>query len=321
MPASNTINGKAFEYACMLAIQEKLREDGKEVSQLATASLNTAESSFYKLSADAQARYMDAARAAARLLFPLEPRLANGSGSVVLVIATDAVAQGPEGDVRDVLMIRMTDDWEIGISCKHNHEALKHPRITEAKDFGRDWVGYPCSNEFLDAMTVAIDPLIRFGENKVKWRNVESKHDLYYVPILQAYLDELVRMCDEHDDVPERLLSYFFGSHDFYKVIMKESAKTTTIEGFNMHGTLNLPCGHIKAITRVARINMPTRLIEARFKEKSKTTIILTFDHGWSISMRLHNKDGIAKPTSLAWDVTLIGLPPETFRNIRAWYE
>ena len=321
MPASNTINGKAFEYACMLAIQEKLRAEGKEVSQLAAPSLNTAANAYDSLTEEKKDRYIAAARAAVRLLFPLEPRLANGNGTVVLAIAADAVAQGPDGDVRDVLMIRMTDDWEIGISCKHNHAALKHPRITEAKDFGRDWVGYACSNEFLDAMTVVIEPLMRYGENGVKWNTIANKHDLYYVPILQAYLDELVRMCAEHDDVPEKLLSYFFGSHDFYKVIMKESDKTTTIEGFNMHGTLNLPSGQTRAITRVARLNMPTRLIEARFKENSKTTIILTFDHGWTVSMRLHNKDSVAKPTSLAWDVQLDGLPPETFRNMRSWYE
>ena len=319
--AKNTINGKAFEYACLISIEETLQAEGRDVTQLQQPALTTAKGSFESLSDEEKSRYLSAARAAARLLFPLEPRLLNGGGVIMLAIAADAIAQGPDGDVRDVLMVRVSDDWEIGISCKHNHEALKHPRITERKNFGQDWVGYACSEEFIQAMTQVIDPLVRLGENRIKWRDIENKQDTYYVPILKAYLEEIETLCAEHPDVPEKLLSYFFGSHDFYKVIMKEATETTVIEGFNMHGTLNRPCGHTRPLTRVARLQMPSRLIEARFKENSKTTIILTFDHGWSISMRLHNKDDIAKPTSLAWDVKLIGLPPDTYRNIRAWNE
>ena len=88
-----------------------------------------------------------------------------------------------------------------------------------------------------------------------------------------------------------------------------------------MHGTLNAPCGKAKALTKVPAIKMPTRLIDAAFKPNSKTTIILTFDGGWAISMRLHNKDEIARPTSLAWDVNLVGLPPTTYVNTHSWDE
>ncbi len=72
---------------------------------------------------------------------------------------------------------------------------------------------------------------------------------------------------------------------------------------------------------------MPTKLLDADFKKSekqnsdSKTTIILTFDCGWSVSMRLHNKDEIARPTSLAWDINLVGLPPTTYVNTRSWFE
>ena len=319
--ARNTINGKAFEYACLQSIQEKLQEEGRAVDHQETPAFNTARTAFGSLSEDDRERYLSAARAAVRLLFPLEPKLLNGGGVVMLAIAADAIAQGPEGDVRDVLMVRVTDNWEIGISCKHNHEALKHPRITAEKDFGKDWLGYECSDEFMREISPVIDPLVQMGQDGVQWREIDNKHDTYYVPILQAYAEEITRLCDRYPDVPEKLLSYFFGSHDFYKVIMKEASETTTIEAFNMHGTLNQSCGRIRPLTRVSRIQMPTRLIESRLQERSKTSIILTFDHGWSIKMRLHNKDKIAKPTSLAWDVTLIGLPPETYRNIRAWNE
>ena len=246
---------------------------------------------------------------------------------MLLSIAADA--QGVKGDVRDVLCIREEEGsggWAIGISCKHNHEALKHPRITEGKDFGKDWIGIPCSKEFIDEITPITDSLVKFGEGRILWRDIENKWDGYYVPILNAYLKEIERLCMAREDVPGKLLSYFFGTNDFYKVIMKSKAQSTTVEGFNMYGTLNTPAGRFRPTFRVPLMKMPTRLLDASFKmsakgKKSKTTIILTFDAGWAISMRLHNKDDIAKPTSLAWNVELEGLPPSTYVNTHPWSE
>lgn len=327
--ASNTINGKAFEYACLTAVREKLQTLGKDVILSETAAFNTAMKAFEALDGKKQERYMMAATTAVKMINGLEPRLLNGGGSLVLEISPDAAAVGSEGDVRDVLCIRtgMKDgEWQIGLSCKHNHEALKHPRITEKKDFGTDWMSIPCSQAFMDEISPVIDPLIQFEQDKVLWRNLEKKFDTYYVPILQAYINEIRRMCANNSDVPAKLLSYFFGSNDFYKVIMNEGKNTTIVEGFNMHGTLNKKCGRIAPTTVVTKIDLPQRLIEADFKKSkkgviSKTTIVLTFDGGWAVSMRLHNKDDIAKPTSLAWDVNLVGLPPKTYVNTRSWFE
>ena len=319
--AIQTKNGKAFEYACLNALRLNLRNKGKDIRVDDNPAYNTAKNSYESLSEEKQIKLDRAAKTAVGLLLPLEPKLENGKGILLLGINNDNAAIGVDGDVRDVLCIRSNDSWEIGLSCKHNHEALKHPRITEEKDFGRDWIGYNCSRQFIDEISIVIDRLIEHKNNGTLWKNIENKQEEYYVPILQAYLEELTRLCSEYPDAPKKLLSYFFGSRDFYKVITKESNKTTEIEGFNINGTLNVAEGRIRPITRVARLRMPTRLIEARFKEQSKTTIILTFDGGWSITMRLHNKDKVAKPTSLAWDVQLEGLPTGTYVNISPWEE
>lgn len=320
--ASNTVNGKAFEYACLKALSDFMRTKSKAVSIVESKALRTAKNAFESVEADEQNRLSKAANTAIKLLSPLEPKLLEGKGMLMLSIAADSAAIGVDGDVRDVLCVRGDDNnWTIGMSCKHNHEALRHPRITEGKDFGADWLGIHCSKNFMDAITPITDSLITYGKNGVLWRNIEDKQENYYVPILQAYLDEIRRMCDANNTVPERLLSYFFGANDFYKVIMKSSSRTTTIEGFNMHGTLNSPAGKSRALIKVPLIKMPTRLIDAAFKTNSKTTIILTFDGGWAISMRLHNKDDVARPTSLAWDVNLVGLPPSTYVNTHSWDE
>lgn len=320
---SHTTNGKAFEYACLQSLLMHAKALDKDASIEANKAYKTAEKSFSSVSDSSKEEMMVAANTAIRLLVPLEPKLMGGSGSLLLAIAADASAIGINGDVRDVLCIRSEDDtqWNIGLSCKHNHEGLRHPRITEGKDFGSDWIGIPCSREFMDEITPITNSLIENGENGILWRQIENKWERYYMPILSAYLEEIQRMCSKDVTVPEKLLSYFFGAHDFYKVIMKHNARTTTVEGFNMHGTLNVACGKTKAMTKVPIIKMPTRLLDAAFKVGTKTTIILTFDGGWSISMRLHNKDKVAKPTSLAWEVYLEGLPPSTYVNTHSWDE
>ena len=316
---TNTDFGKAFEYACMMSIYEYVRDAGADVSMVASPALNTAQRAFDSLDADDQEEMKDAADTAVGLIVPLEPQLLNGDDTLELAIASDAVAIGADGDVRDVLCMR--PDWCIGLSCKHNHEALRHPRITEGKDFGRDWMRIPCSREFIDEITPITDSLISYGRNRVQWNTIPNKQQDYYYPILSAYLDEIRRMCNANADVPARLLHYFFGANDFYKVVMKSSEESTTIEGFNMSGTLNQPCGRIRPRTRVPLLRMPTRLLDADFKSGSMTTIVLAFDGGWTISMRLHNKDRIARPTSLAWDVNLIGLPTGTYMNTHYWDE
>lgn len=326
--AKQTLNGKAFEYACLKAMQDKLASSNKEVVVDETPAYFTTADKFAALSNEEQKKYLDAANAAIKIIFPLEPKIENDNGSLILAVNTDAAAQGVDGDVRDVLCIRFRgqdNEWQIGLSCKHNHEALKHPRITADKDFGKNWIDIPNSSEFIEEISVVVDKLIDYANQDVLWKDVastdEEKQDNYYVPILEAYRKEIERLCKNYDSVPEKLLSYFFGSKDFYKVIMKESQKVTEVEAFNMNGTLGMKSGSIKPLTRVQTIKMPTRLIEASFKENSKTTIILVFDGGWQISMRLHNKDKKVKPTSLAWDVQLVGLPTGTYVNTRSWYE
>lgn len=314
--SGQTVTGKAFEYACLVAFEERLKSSGmKEVIIEPSKQLNTAKIAYYGLDFKAKEKYDLAAKTAVKLIFPLEPNLENCTGEIVLALSSDA--KGKTGDVRDLVCIRSAENWEIGISCKHNHEALKHPRITQSCDFGTDWVGYKCSRDFLGEMKTILKPL----DGTKKWKDIEDKINQFYVPILRNYVKEIISLCREHSDTPQKMLEYFFGTNDFYKVISQEKNRQTKVMGFNMHGTMNKTSGKVKPIYSVRKLHMPTRLIEARLKESNKTSIILTFDGGWEITMRLHNKDKVATITSLAWDVKLTGMPPDIYQQQRSWDE
>jgi len=318
---SNVVLGKAFEYACLQTIEDAALAAGTYPVTRANASYTNARAAYYAVDPSEQARLITASKVGLQLLEPLEPRLFGGSGRLLLELATDHMAVGADGDVRDVICTRdeMHPEWTIGLSCKHNHSALRHPRITESMDFGRDWVRTPCGQDFLEVMTPITQSLVTYGRSGVEWNQIPNKSDDYYVPILQAYRDEIRRMCSADPDMPAKLLRYFFGALDFYKIIMQASSRTTTIEAFNMNDTLNASLPGKRALIKVPVTKLPTRLYNIDLKRGSKTTIELTFDGGWAVSMRLHNKDRIAKPTSLAWDVNLIGLPTGMYINKLPW--
>jgi len=336
---NQTIKGKAFEYACLNSIVNNLI--GRQIPFMVVEdkAFITAATSFEMLSESDKTRYMAAANTAFKIILPLEPRLTTNeyAGKLTLKINTDSKAKGSKGDVRDVVCIRSNLGWEIGFSCKHNHEALKHPRLTQQQarqerltvaDFGTNWLGYPCSEEYFQKALPHMQ-MIREYEG-FSWSEAfgegERKFDVAYVPILKAVLEEIIALCKEHKDAPQKLLEYFFGSNDFYKIISLDSSSQTKVVAFNMNGTLNQPTPSTKAVTKVPRLQLPTRLIEGRFKEKangeiSKTTIALVFDHGWTINMRLHSADSKVKVTGLKFDVQLEGNPHGIYQQQRPWNE
>ena len=84
-------------------------------------------------------------------LLDIEPRLTNGIDSkdiLQLEIVSDKAGQS--GDVRDVLAIRSLQKWEIGISAKNNHRAVKHSRLSNDIDFGLKWLNVPCSADYFN---------------------------------------------------------------------------------------------------------------------------------------------------------------------------
>lgn len=307
--ATQVKNGKAFEYACVLAVAEL---SGNVVVNMDAPYLN-AKREFDALTTEEKTNDLKAARTALKIIKGLEPQIQHGKDTLFISVASDAM--GIAGDVRDVILLRK-GVWNCGLSCKHNHEAVKHYRVTTDPDFSYNWIKIHCSKEFKDAMKPVYERLeAHIGS---KWPDKQEKDISYYGPVLNAYRDEIERLATVYENVPALLLKSFFGTHDFYKIIMSENAKTTTVEGFNVYGTLNRRCAGIVPVN-VPKLKMPTRLIEA--SRPKWNTIELVFDEGWAVEMRLHNKDSKIRTSALAWNIALIGVPPYFFVNTRPWEE
>ena len=57
------------------------------------------------------------------------------------------------------------------MSIKHNHEAVKHSRLSHGLDFGNEWFGIPCSKEYWNAVKPIFD---RLKSEKAKGRKLVS---------------------------------------------------------------------------------------------------------------------------------------------------
>ena len=93
-------------------------------------------------------------------MIDIEPRLLNGiSDKDILQLKIVSDLQGQSGDVRDVLAIRSLQKWEIGVSAKNNHRAVKHSRLSNDINFGEKWLGISSSDEYFEDIKPIFDSL------------------------------------------------------------------------------------------------------------------------------------------------------------------
>lgn len=320
--ATQTENGKAFEYACLDALYSSLKETG-DVEIEDSPQMRTAKKFFDNAEQDSKNNLILAAKAAARVIIQLEPQLENPNDNLPLYISIQTDAQGIAGDVRDVVCIRKQNHWQIGLSCKHNHHAVKHSRLSDTIDFGKEWFDIPCSKQYFSEVVPLFHELrtIRDDTKDNKpalWAEIEDKAERYYRPILRSFLDELNRLAATNPDVPAKLINYLLGRYDFYKVITDDRHRTTRVEAINISGTLNQASGSVKSIVNVEKLRLPTRFYHTDFKPNSDNTIEVVCDEGWTISMRIHNASSRVEP-SLKFDVQLISLPGSIHAQIEPW--
>ena len=162
--AKQTTNGKAFEYALLNEFSERLKQV-TQVTVIKNDIFNNALNCFETFSQKEKDAYSLNASFAVNFLIDLEPRLSNGiNKSDVLQFEIVSDKQGQIGDVRDVLAIRSLQKWEIGISAKNNHRAVKHSRLSNDINFGEKWLGVSCSENYFSEIRKSTPCRSRFHD-------------------------------------------------------------------------------------------------------------------------------------------------------------
>jgi hypothetical protein len=305
--ASNN-QGRAYEFVCLNSLYQAISMI-RPANVVHNSSYFAAEKAWNKLTPEEQLLYTLSAKSTISTIFALEPNIIEKDADILnLYIQTDK--HGEDADVRDIIIERKDITWEIGLSIKHNHMAVKHSRIAKTLDFGSRWYNIPCSATYWNDVKPIFD-FLEIEKNKgTYFRNLRSKRDDIYVPLLNAFMKEVSTQVNSNKSVPRKLVEYLLSKYDFYKVISIDSKRITTIQSFNMYGTLNLPSRVSTPTIKVPIINLPTALLHIGFKPGSKTTVIMCFDNGWQFSFRIHNASDIVEP-SLKFDVQIVGMPTD----------
>lgn len=295
MSLSQNDTGRAFEYGIALSLSNCLPAPIRAGRQI-----QKAKECFEACSQTEQQNIVAAAREVAAFLAAHDDRLSDTGCSIYL--QSDQLGQ--QGDVRDVIVHNTTLNADIGISAKNRHVAIKHSRLSETINFGSDWLGVSCSDDYFHTISPIFQELRARQGRGERWRDITNKMQLYYIPVMQAFQTEMLALLAQQPKGTARaLVQYLLGRFDYYKVIKKKG--TVSVTSFNINGSLRWG----------SKVPMPTRIIEIALKPGSKTTLFMTFDKGWQISFRIHSACTLVEP-SLKFDVNLIGLPEVASRHV-----
>jgi hypothetical protein len=174
-------------------------------------------------------------------------------------------------------------------------------------DFGNSWFGYPCSQSYWEEVLPIFNYLTQERIKHSKWSELQNKAGFIYAPLLNAFINELCRAYNEHDDIPVKMVEYLLGKFDFYKVVSIDYKRQTEIQPYNLHGELNR-FKKVKPKVIIPKTSLPTRIVKIEMKPNSNNTVELYLDGGWQFSFRIHNASTFVE-TSLKFDIQIIGMP------------
>lgn len=210
---------------------------------------------------------------------------------------------GQSGDVRDLIIrgpIR-----NLGISCKANHEALKHPRLSGKLDFIKKWglSAAGCSQEYWDEIKPIFKQLSDIKKESfgnATWEDLPDKPERFYWPILDAWEREILRSLEaagiNQQEICKNFITYLIGKNDFYKIMCKGSDRVE-LQAFNFSGELS-----------TKKTKYPTNINLINNKNGGIYSKTIVFNHGYSINFRIHSASSKVE-SSLKFDINAIGLP------------
>ncbi|WP_394899136.1 HaeIII family restriction endonuclease [Clostridium paraputrificum] len=273
MPVSNTL-GRAFEYALCSKIASSfsnisltdraIAEQEKDIHYY--NSLNHEEKVKYDISTTKICNSWLISKLNSRMLYTLD-RLPDSAGV--------------NGDVTDI-RIENTNTI-INISLKHNHNALKHPRLTRvptwiginsdpsySQAYARVWSNFHTLARNLSPDSTLFSELIAINPNFI--------FDNLYNPLcslVASYLDENINNSNQ----VELLFKFMVGRYNFYKIIDRRDY--LLIQDF-------------------IDLEMPT---DVEINHIAKSYIEMIFNNGVVLTLRLHTASSRMSTNSVKFDV------------------
>ena len=200
MSNQSNVFGRAYEYICIETLNTEINKHRKSIIE-DSSTYEIAKECWNIIDKETKETFEQSALTAVYSIFDLEPMITEKDDDC-LVLKMQKDQEGKIGDVRDIIIIRNEEKWEIGLSIKHNHFAVKHSRLGPKLDFGERWYGIKCSNDYWNDIAPIFELINSKKEQGLKWSDLENKDKDVYIPLLNAFMNEIKRNADKHPDLP-----------------------------------------------------------------------------------------------------------------------
>ena len=316
MSSKSNNQGRAYEYIFLNVLFDEISKI-REVRIEKNSSFLASEKAWETLSEEEKEIYKLSALTGVNTVLDLEPLILEKNNDT-LNLKIQADDNGQKGDVRDIIIMRENVNWEIGLSLKHNHFAVKHSRLSKKLDFGEKWYNIPCSEEYWKRVKPIFDFLEEEKRKKTLWKEIINKDKDVYFPLLEAFKIEILKQNKEEIGLLENMLKYLLGKFDFYKVISIDTKRITRVQSYNLYGTLNQEGVYKKRKIEIPIVILPNRIVSLDFKPGSLNTLELYLNNGWQFTFRIHNASSKVE-TSLKFDIQIVGMPTSIISIDSKW--
>ena len=175
MSSKSNNQGRAYEYVFLNVLFDEISKI-REVWIEKNSSFSASEKAWETLSEEEKEIYKLSALTGVNTVLDLEPLILEKNNDT-LNLKIQADDNGKKGDVRDIIIMRENVNWEIGLSLKHNHFAVKHSRLSKKLDFGEKWYNIPCSEEYWKRVKPIFDFLEEEKRKKTLWKEIVNKNE------------------------------------------------------------------------------------------------------------------------------------------------
>ena len=316
MSSKSNNQGRAYEYVFLNVLFDEISKI-REVWIEENSSFLASKKAWETLSEEEKEIYKLSALTGVNTILDLEPLILEKNNDT-LNLKIQADDNGKKGDVRDIIIMRENVNWEIGLSLKHNHFAVKHSRLSKKLDFGKKWYNISCSEEYWKKVKPIFDFLEEEKRKKTLWKEIINEDKDVYFPLLEAFKIEILKQNKEEIGLLENMLKYLLGKFDFYKVISIDTKRITRVQSYNLYGTLNQEGVYKKRKIEIPIVILPNRIVSLDFKPGSLNTLELYLNNGWQFTFRIHNASSKVE-TSLKFDIQIVGMPTSIISIDSKW--
>lgn len=306
MSANSNNQGRAYEFICLQSLYSAIAAI-RPVEIVRNSSYMAAKSAWETLDAEDRKLYSLSAGATVELMFAKELSIDTQTCDVFRIyIKADECYE-----VEDVCYIVIEFDdivWEIGFSINYKPALVKHYRLSNDVDLGEKMYGVKYTQQYWDETNPIFSFLAKEKDKGTYFRDISSIEEKIYVPLLNAFMNEIKAAIVKDACVPRRLVERMLSKYNFYNVIGLGSQPAMAIQSYNIFSIFNKASRVEEPKVLMSNIELPKELLYIGFKKSSKTTVLICFDNGWQFSFRIHNAEDKVN-TSLKFDIQIVGMP------------